>query len=82
LANATQSWLGREWPPLQERLLRGAPLEVYQNIVDLTLSDEDALACYYAENLQRLRTIKGAVDPEYYFHFPQSIAPLTLGELA
>jgi FAD/FMN-containing dehydrogenase len=44
---------------------------VYPNFPDPTL--EDALRAYHGANLERLRQVKAAYDPENVFHFPQSL---------
>jgi len=47
--------------------------EVYQNLVDLDLEDYES--AYYGKNYKRLQEVKREWDPEFYFHFPQSIQP-------
>jgi FAD/FMN-containing dehydrogenase len=47
----------------------------YQNYIDPTLADWQQ--AYYGANLERLVKIKGAIDPDDFFHFAQSI-PTTL----
>lgn len=47
----------------------------YANYIDSELSREDALEQYFAQNLDRLREIKGEVDPTNLFSNPQSIDP-------
>lgn len=46
---------------------------VYPNFPDPTL--EDPLTAYHGENLDRLRKVKQAYDPDGFFAFPQSISP-------
>ncbi|MFI6676531.1 FAD-binding oxidoreductase [Kribbella sp. NPDC050470] len=46
---------------------------VYPNFPDPTLPD--ALTAYHGENLDRLRKVKQAYDPDGFFAFPQSITP-------
>lgn len=47
----------------------------YANYIDSELSREDALEQYFADNLGRLREIKGDLDPSDLFYNPQSINP-------
>jgi FAD/FMN-containing dehydrogenase len=45
--------------------------EAYQNYIDPELDGWER--AYYAENLERLRAVRAAVDPDRVFRFPQAI---------
>lgn len=44
---------------------------VYPNFPDLALADGPA--AYHGENLERLRAVKRAYDPDRFFDFPQAV---------
>ncbi|KAK7394042.1 hypothetical protein QQX98_013173 [Neonectria punicea] len=48
---------------------------MYANYVDTELDSETAQKLYYGGNLERLRKIKGDVDPDEVFWNPQAISP-------
>lgn len=63
------AWMRATWDTFAPAL----SAESYQNFPDPGLADwPDA---YYAENLARLRDVKGRYDPENVFRHAQSIAP-------
>lgn len=64
---ATKAWQARLFDMLQPDFDGSA----YQNFIDPT--QEDWLQAYYGPNLDRLIEVKSAVDPENFFHNPQSI---------
>jgi FAD/FMN-containing dehydrogenase len=78
-APATQGDLGTVETDLRAGLAQVfKPLEtygsgrVYPNFPDPTL--DDALTAYHGENLDRLREVKQAYDPDGFFSFPQSLS--------
>lgn len=66
----TQDWLDE----LYETLLPFCGEGAYQNFPDPRLVDSGRH--YYGANLERLRRIKGRIDPDELFRYPQSIRPL------
>lgn len=66
----TQDWLDE----LYETLLPFCGEGAFQNFPDPRLVD--APRHYYGANLERLRRIKGRIDPDELFRYPQSIRPL------
>lgn len=66
----TQDWLDE----LYETLLPFCGEGAYQNFPDPRLVDSSRH--YYGANLERLRRIKGRIDPDELFRYPQSIRPL------
>jgi FAD/FMN-containing dehydrogenase len=62
-----REWLSSSWAAMHPYGAGG----VYPNFPDLEL--EDALRAYHGRNLERLREVKAAYDPERVFTFPQSL---------
>lgn len=60
-------WVDKAYATLRPLLSQ----DVYQNAVDLSLSDWQA--AYYGQNYARLVSVKDAYDPLNYFNFPQSL---------
>jgi FAD/FMN-containing dehydrogenase len=60
-------WLARAWEIVQPHGTGG----VYPNFPDPTL--DDPLHAYHGTNLERLRQVKAAYDPDHVFRFPQSL---------
>ncbi|KAH6855841.1 hypothetical protein B0I37DRAFT_322584 [Chaetomium sp. MPI-CAGE-AT-0009] len=61
---------------LREAITRGldVPTGAYPNLLDTSLTREEAHALYYGEEvLERLRRVKAAYDPKNVFSNPQSI---------
>jgi FAD/FMN-containing dehydrogenase len=65
--SAPREWLARSWASVHPWGAGGA----YVNFPDLEL--EDARRAYHGPNLERLREVKAAYDPERVFTFPQSL---------
>lgn len=66
---AARGWLSRSWE-LAHAWGSGG---VYPNFPDPELEDSDR--AYHGANLDRLRQVKTAYDPENVFRFDQSVAP-------
>jgi FAD/FMN-containing dehydrogenase len=66
---AANRWLGGVWRALRPF----ASGQAYQNYIDPQL--DGWRRAYYGSNLPRLREIKGRVDPDFRFRFPQAIPP-------
>jgi FAD/FMN-containing dehydrogenase len=66
---AANRWLGGVWGALRPF----ASGQAYQNYIDPQL--DGWRRAYYGSNLARLREIKGQVDPDFRFRFPQAIPP-------
>lgn len=66
VVSAAQDWLSATARAIGSHV-EGA----YQNYIDPTLANWEQ--AYYGANLPRLVAIKRAVDPDNFFHFPQSI---------
>jgi FAD/FMN-containing dehydrogenase len=64
---AAREWLARSWASVHPWGAGG----VYANFPDLEL--EDAQRAYHGPNLERLREVKAAYDPERVFTFQQSL---------
>ena len=62
-----RKWLDRSWASVHPWGSGG----VYVNFPDPTL--EDPLRAYHGPNLERLREVKAAYDPQRVFTFPQSL---------
>ena len=50
-------------------------LELFTQLGDLVYTGDDWTRAYYGDNIDRLRRIKTAYDPDNIFHFEQSIPP-------
>jgi FAD/FMN-containing dehydrogenase len=66
---AANRWINGAWRALRPF----ASGQAYQNYIDPQL--ERWQRAYYASNLERLREIKGQVDPDFRFRFRQAIPP-------
>jgi FAD/FMN-containing dehydrogenase len=66
---AANRWLGGVWRALRPYVSGQA----YQNYIDPQLDRWQR--AYYGSNLERLRDIKGRVDPDFRFRFRQAIPP-------
>ena len=64
-----RAWLARSWSLVHAYGSGG----VYPNFPDPEL--DDPARAYYGANLERLRRVKAAYDPDDLFRFPGSIAP-------
>ena len=62
-----RAWLDRSWEIVHPHGSGG----VYPNFPDPAL--EDPLRAYHGPNLERLRAVKAAYDPERVFTFAQSV---------
>ncbi len=66
---AADRWINGAWRALRPF----ASGQAYQNYIDPQL--ERWQRAYYGSNLERLREIKGQVDPDFRFRFRQAIPP-------
>jgi FAD/FMN-containing dehydrogenase len=64
---STAAWIDQAWSKMRPYVSGQA----YQNYIDPSLRTWQH--AYYAQNLQRLKSIRKRVDPHHYFNFPQAI---------
>jgi FAD/FMN-containing dehydrogenase len=66
---STAAWIDQAWTKMRPYVSGQA----YQNYIDPSLKNWQR--AYYAQNLQRLESIRKQIDPQHYFNFPQAIGP-------
>ncbi len=72
VVSANHTWLTDTWQAMRPYASGAA----YQNYIDPYLTDWQH--AYYGTNLARLQHIKATYDAANFFHFAQSIPPVTL----